>query len=126
MLHAKSEVTVIYSTNVVEAATKEAIHAKGRLTEIPAGAFENCNQVLKVTIPESVKAIGRSAFEGCSSLARITLSESVAVIRVGAFRGCNSLTNITLPESVTAIEGGAFEGCSSVAVLWEASISLGG
>ena len=53
LLHAESEVTVIYSRNEVEAATKEAIHAEGllqvniptSLTEIPARAFKDCNQV---------------------------------------------------------------------------------
>ena len=47
LLHAESEVTVIYCRNEVEAATKEAIHAEGllqlnipsSLAEIPAGAF---------------------------------------------------------------------------------------
>ena len=51
LLHAESEVTVIYSRNEVEAATQEAIHAEGllqvnippSLTKIPAGAFECCN-----------------------------------------------------------------------------------
>ena len=107
LLHAESEVTVIYSRNVVEAATKEAIHAKGLLqvnipfglTEIPAGAFKNCNQVLKVAIPESVIAIGRSAFEGCNSLASINLPGRVTTIRESAFRGCSSLANICLPKN---------------------------
>ena len=93
LLRGESDLTVIYSRNVVEAATKEAIHAKGLLqvnvpfglTEIPAGAFQTCNQVLKVTIPESVMAIGRSAFEDCSSLARITFSEFVTIIQGFAF-----------------------------------------
>ena len=67
--NAESEMTVIYSRNVVETATKEAIqeiHAEGlcqvnvpfSLTETPAGAFEECNQVLTVVIPESVTVIG--------------------------------------------------------------------
>ena len=123
LLHAESELTVIYSRNVVEAATKEAIHAKGLLqvnipfglTEIPARAFEKCNQVLKVTIPESVTAIERNAFAGCSSLASITIPESVTVIGNFAFEGCSSLASINLPESVTAIGGGAFRRCSSLA-----------
>ena len=50
LLHDESEVTVIYSRNEVEAATKDAIHAEGflqvnvpsSLTEITFGAFGNC------------------------------------------------------------------------------------
>ena len=67
--NAESEVTVIYSRNVVGTATKDAIqeiHAEGLcqvnvpspLTETPAGAFGECNQVLTVVIPESVTVIG--------------------------------------------------------------------
>ena len=80
LLHAESDVTVIYCRNEIEAATKEAIHEEGllqvnipsSLTEISAGAFENCDQVVKVAIPESVTAIGGEAFLGCISLESIT------------------------------------------------------
>ena len=54
LLHAESEVTVIYCRNEVEAATKEAIHEEGllqvnipsSLTEIPARALKECKQVV--------------------------------------------------------------------------------
>ena len=70
LLHPEAEVAVIYSRNEVEAATKDAIHAEGllqvnipfSLTEISTGAFEQCHQVVKVAIPESVTSIGQSAF----------------------------------------------------------------
>ena len=66
LLHAESEVTVIYSRQQVEAASKQAIHAEGllqvnipsSLMEIPTRAFKKCNQVVKVAIPDSVTAIG--------------------------------------------------------------------
>ena len=62
LLCAGSDVTVVYARREVEAATKEAIHEEGPLrvivpshvTEIATAAFENCHQVLMVTIPESV------------------------------------------------------------------------
>jgi len=68
LLHADSEVTIIYFRNVVEAATKEAIPAKGlfqvnipsSLTKIRDIAFRECKQVLTVEVPESVKVIGIS------------------------------------------------------------------
>ena len=123
LLHDKSDVTVIYSRNEVEAATKEAIHADGflqvnipsSLTEIPAGAFEWNYQVVKVAIPQSVTAIGVNAFSGCRSLASITIPQSVTAIDVAAFRYCSSLESITIPDSVTAIGGYAFAGCKSLA-----------
>ena len=123
LLDAEFEVTVVYSKNEVEAATKEAIYAEGfvqvnipdSLVQISAGAFEDCHQLVRVAIPESVTAIGEFAFAGCSSLARTTIPKSVTAMGRGAFAGCSSLENITIPESVMAIGESAFEGCSSLA-----------
>ena len=68
---AEFEVTVVYSRNEVEAATKEAIYAKSlvqvnipaSLVEISARAFEHCQQVVRVAIPQSVTAI-KVPFQG--------------------------------------------------------------
>ena len=93
LLHAESEVTVIYSRNEVEAATKEAIHTQGllqanmpsSLTEISAWAFHGCHQVVKVAIPKSVTAIRHAAFHDCKSLVSITIPASVMTIGHSAF-----------------------------------------
>ena len=98
LLHGESEVTVIYSRNEVEAATKEAIHEEGllqvnipsSLTEIPTGAFEYCSQVVMVAIPESVTLIWGRAFLNCKSLASIAISESITSIEESAFANCES------------------------------------
>ena len=97
LLDAECDITVIYSRNEVEAATKEAIYAKGfvqvnipaSLVEISDRAFENCHQLVRVVIPESVTAIGDRAFERCSSLGSITIPESVMAI--GNWKSCLSL-----------------------------------
>ena len=123
LLHAESEVTAIYCRNEVEAAKKEAIHPEGllqvnipcSLTEISAGAFGNCNQMVKVAIPESVTAIREYAFASCNSLASATIPPSVTKIGNGAFLKCTSLASITLAESVTVIGDCAFEDCVSLA-----------
>ena len=59
LLHAESEVTVIFSRNEVEAAAKVAIHEEGTPPSqhpalshgIPPRAFQDYNQVVKVAIP---------------------------------------------------------------------------
>ena len=122
LLHAESEVTVIYCRNEVEAATKEAIHEEGllqvnipsSLREVPARASKECKQVVTVAVPESVTVIGSCAFEGCTSLVRLTIPESVRVIEQRAFEGCRSLASITIPESVRAIPCSAFTRCRSL------------
>jgi hypothetical protein len=72
------------------------------VTEIGFGAFAN-NQVISVTIPNSVTSIGDRAFYGCASLSRVTIPKTVTSIGYGAFGGCASLNNLTIPNSVISI-----------------------
>ena len=81
-------------------------------TEIPNGAFINCESVVGVTIPKSVTKIGDAAFFECHSLISLTIPDSLTEIGQRSFYGCRSLTSLTLPASVKRIEGLAFEGCS--------------
>ena len=86
------------------------------LTEIPARAFQNYNQVVKVAIPESVTSIGERAFTNCWSLTSITMMPEASVTAIGgsAFARCISLASITIPESVTVTGEGAFALCRSL------------
>lgn len=81
---------------------------------IANGAFRECKELYKVTIPDSVTSIGDEAFMGCSSLTFVTIPDSVTSIGGSAFRYCSSLTSVTIPNSVTSIGEHAFQGCSSL------------
>ena len=128
LLGAESLVTVAYTRNEVEAATKHKIHTLGcvgvkipcNLREISDYAFRSCHQLVVVTIPGSLTHIGEHAFEKCTSLERVTMGESVTHIEDYAFSGCTSLASMTLGESVRHIGEGAFAVCTSLA-----SITLG-
>ena len=74
-------------------------------------AFQDCNNLISITIPESVTSIGEYAFYGCNNLTSITISKSVTSIGEYAFFNCNNLISITIPESVTSIGNCAFENC---------------
>mgnify|MGYP004458014427 FL=1 len=76
-------------------------------------AFEGCENLINITIPDSVTSIGLCAFEYCSSLTNITIPNGVTSI-LGAFECCSSLTNITIPNGVTSIGYGAFSMCTSL------------
>ena len=56
-------------------------------------AFEDCDNLTVITIPNSVTRIGHSGFSGCTNLQEITISDTVESIGVGAFYGCQ-LTNV--------------------------------
>ena len=80
--------------------------------EIPAAAFNGCQTLKEVTLPDSIKRIGFKAFSGCTNLKSITLPQNLTAIEDHAFYECSSLTSITLPDSVTSIGECAFFGCT--------------
>jgi len=84
------------------------------VTGIGDGAFEDCDQIKSVTIPESVTSVGKRAFSWCMSLENIALPDSVTSIGESAFQGCKSLKNIALPDGVTSIGESDFKHCESL------------
>ena len=77
-------------------------------------AFEYCESLASVYIPESVTSINLCAFWECTSLTSVYIPESVTSIEYGAFANCSSLTSVYIPERVTSIGGSAFTNCSSL------------
>ena len=84
-------------------------------------AFVACRSLTSITIPNRVSTIGEYAFSECSSLQSITIPDGVALIGEGAFRYCSSLQSITIPDSVTTIGKRTFEYCSSLTIYCKAS-----
>ncbi len=75
-------------------------------------------QAASLEVPSSldslaVTSIGYKAFENCESLTEITVPDSVTNIGEFAFAGCKSLTEITIPDSVTSIGAMALADCES-------------
>ena len=76
---------------------------------IGANAFEDCEDLLSVEIPNSVTKIGPEAFMNCTSLHHITIPFGVICIGDRAFNGCSELHSIDVPESITEVEDEVFE-----------------
>lgn len=81
------------------------------ITKIGKSAFWMCTSLDSIVIPNSVTEIGSDAFGFCGKLKSVTLSNSLNVIADDAFHGCQNLTSVTIPESVTKIGSGAFDNC---------------
>ena len=90
------------------------------LTSIPSYAFNGCNKLLAITIPNSVTSIGKSAFESSSELRSITIPNSVKYIGESAFYRCWKLASIVIPNGVISIGKDAFRNCNVLA-----SITIG-
>ncbi|MBR5140208.1 MAG: leucine-rich repeat domain-containing protein, partial [Clostridia bacterium] len=113
------------------------------VTAIGERAFEECDGILSVVIPDSVIFIDSCAFMDCHYLVSVTLGDGVETISNFAFADCNRLTTfiggesleylgeqvfawcgkletVQLSDSLTYIGYGAFRSCSKLA-----SIDLG-
>lgn len=85
------------------------------VTEIASNAFDNCDNLIIVGIPASVTSIGSFAFNECASLAYINIPPNVTTIDDAAFWYCASLSSITIPASIVTIGQSAFSHCTSLA-----------
>ena len=104
----------VYITGYVGNASKLDIPSKiaGKpVVSIEKRAFEDCDSLVDVTIPDSVTSIGERAFRYCSGLTSITIPDSVTSIGEGTFESCINLTRITLPNSINSIENQVFYHC---------------
>ena len=102
-----------YSGEVVIPSSITSEGQEYKVTIIGGGAFEGCNGLTSISIPNTVTSIDAYAFKNCSGLTSITIPNSVTVIDNDAFSGCISLTSITIPNSVTSIDY-AFYNCSGL------------
>ena len=91
---------------------ESSISSNGRnytVTEIATWAFNKCNTLTEVTLPNTVDEIGYQAFFNCSNLTNVTIPEGVTKIGQAAFYGCSQLTSITIPSTITDMDT-AFSG----------------
>ena len=76
------------------------------IEKIYGSAFSHNNKLTKITIPNTVKTIGKSAFFNCYNLTSVTIEEINNVnIEDFAFYRCKNLNNVTLTNTSKNITG---------------------
>jgi|GEM_PF-3064313 len=107
------------------------------ILNIAESAFEDCNELKRITLPRDLVIIENRAFSACSEMEEcefgsyvreigyyafsytglrdnIKLPPFLETIGYGAFSLCNHITGMEIPQSVTKIESGAFGDCPSL------------
>ena len=94
--------------------TLQSVTLPEGLTALPESCFNACSSLQLVDLPQSLTTLGSNCFSGCTSLAYILLPSQLTTIEASAFSECTALEAIDLPATVTKIGGNAFRGCSKL------------
>ena len=84
------------------------------LKEIGTSAFNRCQKLECIVLPNSVRTMGIWAFANCTSLSSVTLSEKLGELKTYVFGYCKKLREIHIGKELNAIDGDAFYDCTSI------------
>lgn len=77
-------------------------------------AFSNCQDIVYVSIPNSINEIGHYAFAGCKKIFSFIIPSGVKSIGDGAFMNCETLKSLRLSAGLVSISSDAFDGCDNL------------
>ena len=77
-------------------------------------AFYNCDELQSIIIPNSVVSLGERAFWLCENLTYATLSDNIETIGDYTFYYCRLLEDVNIPTSAKSLGKYAFYNCNSV------------
>lgn len=80
-------------------------------------AFSNFTGLTAVMLPNTVTAIGSYAFFRCAGLTSFRVPDGVQHIEAGTFSRCGGLTEVILPDGLTEIGNFAFSDCTGLTEL---------
>ena len=84
------------------------------IKSIGKNAFSYSSGIVDITIPDSVTEIGEYAFYYCDNLKDITLSKKLTSLSRSVFSCCSSLVSINIPDNITKIGINAFYNCTNL------------
>lgn len=92
-----------------ESALEEVTFWGNKLHTIGSRAFENCNNLASIYLPNCVTNIESEAFSYCG-LTNAKLGKGLKYLGDSAFYGCSQLTSVSIPEGLAEIGSYVFEG----------------
>jgi len=79
---------------VICSSSDAVIPSDSSVTGIGDHAFDSCNHLTEIIIPDTITTIGEFAFSDCESAESIYIPDSVVQIGAGAFSGCKQVREI--------------------------------
>ena len=92
---------------------REVVIQEG-VTDLADYVFKDAAFLSRVTLPSTLKTVGKYSFAGDVNLPDVKLPETLTLLKEGAFQNCTGLTVFTLPENLEEIHGFAFQGCENL------------
>ena len=86
------------------------------LSGLSGDAFAYCTALKDIQLPQSIHTLGGGAFQGCTALETIDLS-NVTYFGSEAFQGCTGLKSVIMPETAEVLGNSVFEDCTALTEL---------
>ena len=97
------------------AALEEVIFAADSvLLSIGGSAFNKCESLREIVLPETVCQIETTAFARNPSLEYMVIPDGVSALQTFTFIDCKNLKEVVLPSALATYEANAFNGCDSL------------
>ena len=88
------------------------------VTTIGDSAFQGCDKLTQIILPNTITSIGSNAFGWCEKLVSVNIPNGVTQIGNNAFNHCYSLSSISIPSSVVDIGSSLFYECDTLVGIW--------
>ena len=85
--------------------------------KIGNGAFRECDSIKKITIPASVTELGTTAFSYCDNLSEVELYAQAKILPMTLFRDCPELSTVIIDMPLEKIDTSAFYKCTNIKVV---------
>ena len=97
-----------------KARTEETYTVLDGVEYVHLGAFKECDNLKKVTLPSTLKSLAIYLFDSCDNLEHVNIPDGITELPDGSFNNCIYLREITIPSSVKTIGDSVFLGCHSL------------
>lgn len=83
-------------------------------TIIGEKAFEGCEKITEVNLPDSIKEINPLSFFKCKTITSFSIPENVEHVGKCAFRLCDALSEVIIRSNYVSMAKDAFLGCNGI------------